>query len=88
MNKKELFYKAIVWQIIGFLWISILSNVWFGSWIRSLTFSIVLVVVSVFVYILYELAWNKIIKNKKNETFKTSKKKFRTKFFDRQKYYK
>jgi len=65
MNKKELFYKAIVWQIIGFLWISILSNVWFGSWMRSLTFSIVLVVVSVFVYILYELAWNKIIKNKR-----------------------
>ena len=62
MNKKELFYKAIVWQIIGFLWISILSNVWFGSWMRSLTFSIVLVVVSVFVYIVYELAWNKIIK--------------------------
>ena len=65
MNKKELFYKAIVWQIIGFLWISILSNVWFGSWMRSLTFSVVVVIVSVFVYILYELAWNKIIKNKR-----------------------
>ena len=65
MNKKELFYKAIVWQIIGFLWISILSYVWFGSWMRSLTFSIVVVIVSVFVYILYELAWNKIIKNKR-----------------------
>jgi len=64
MNKKELFYKAIIWQIIGFLWISILSYVWFGSWMRSLTFSIVLVIVGVFVYILYELAWNKIIKNK------------------------
>jgi len=64
MNKKELFYKAIIWQIIGFLWISILSYVWFGSWMRSLTFSIVLVIVSVFVYILYELAWYKIIKNK------------------------
>ena len=64
MNKKELFYKAIVWQIIGFLWISILSYVWFGSWMRSLTFSIIVVIVSVFVYILYELAWNKIIKNK------------------------
>jgi len=64
MNKKELFYKAIIWQIIGFLWISILSYVWFGSWMRSLTFSIIVVIVSVFVYILYELAWNKIIKNK------------------------
>ena len=65
MNKKELFYKAIIWQIIGLSWISILSYVWFGSWVRSLTFSIVLVVVSVVVYILYELAWNKIIKNKR-----------------------
>ena len=64
MNKKELFYKAIVWQIIGFLWISILSYVWFDSWMRSLAFSLVVVIVSIFVYILYELAWNKIIKNK------------------------
>jgi len=64
MHKKELFYKAIIWQIIGFLWISILSYVWFGSWVRSLTFSIVVVIVSVFLYILYELAWNKVIKNK------------------------
>jgi len=65
MNKKDLFYKAIIWQIIGFLWISILSYVWFDSWIRSLSFSMVVVVVSVFAYILYELAWNKIIKNKR-----------------------
>ena len=64
MNKKELFYKAIVWQIIGLLWISVLSYVWFGSWMRSLSFSLVLVIVSIFVYILYELAWIKIIKNK------------------------
>ena len=64
MNKKELFYKAIVWQIIGLLWISVLSYVWFGSWMRSFTFSIVVVIVSVFVYILYELAWSKITKNK------------------------
>jgi len=64
MNKKELFYKAIIWQIIGFLWISILSYVWFDSWIRSLSFSMAVVVVSVFTYILYELAWNKIIKKK------------------------
>ena len=65
MNTKELFYKAIIWQIIGLLWISVLSYVWFGSWMRSFTFSIVVVIVSVFVYILYELAWNKIIKNKR-----------------------
>jgi len=65
MNKKALFYKAIIWQIIGFLWISILSCVWFDSWIRSLSFSMAVVVVSVYTYILYELAWNKIIKNKR-----------------------
>ena len=65
MINKELFYKAIIWQIIGLSWISILSYIWFGSWLRSLSFSIVLVIVSIFVYILYELAWNKIIKNKR-----------------------
>jgi hypothetical protein len=65
MINKELFYKAIIWQIIGLSWISILSYIWFGSWVRSLSFSIVLVIVSVLVYILYELAWNKIIKNKR-----------------------
>ena len=64
MNKKELFYKAIIWQIIGLLWISVLSYVWFGSWMRTLTFSIVVVIVSVVAYILYELAWSKITKNK------------------------
>jgi len=65
MNKKELFYKAIIWQIIGLAWISILSYIWFGSWLRSLSFSLVLVIVGIFVYILYELAWIKIIKNKR-----------------------
>ena len=65
MNKKELFYKAVIWQIIGFSWISILSYVWFGSWLRSLSFSMLVMIVSIFAYILYELAWNKIIKNKR-----------------------
>jgi hypothetical protein len=65
MNKKELFFKAIIWQIIGLSWISILSYIWFGSWLRSLSFSLVLVIVGIFVYILYELAWIKIIKNKR-----------------------
>ena len=67
MNKKQLFYKAIIWQIIGLLWISILSYVWFGSWLRSLSFSLVVVIVSNFAYILYELAWNKIIKYKRKK---------------------
>ena len=64
MNKKKLFYKAIIWQIIGLTWISVLSYIWFGSLVRSLSFSIVLVIVSIFIYVLYELAWNKITKNK------------------------
>ncbi len=64
MNKKELFYKAIIWQIIGLSWISILSYIWFGSWLRSLSFSLILVILGIFFYILYELAWIKIIKNK------------------------
>ena len=64
MNKKELFYKAIIWQIIGLSWISMLSYIWFGSWLRSLSFSMLVVIISIFAYILYELAWNKIIKNK------------------------
>ena len=65
MNKKELFFKAIIWQIIGLSWISILSYVWFGRWLRSLSFSMLVVIISIFAYILYELAWNKIIKNKR-----------------------
>ena len=65
MNKKDLFCKAIIWQIIGFLWISILSYVWFGSWLRSLSFSMLVKTIGIFAYILYELAWNKIIKNKR-----------------------
>ena len=35
MNKKLLFYKAIIWQIIGLIWISLLSYFWFGSWGKS-----------------------------------------------------
>ena len=58
MNKKELFYKAVIWQIIGFLWISILSYIWFDSLMRSLTFSVVIVIVSIFcLYFCMKLAW-------------------------------
>ena len=64
-KKKELFYKAIIWQIIGLSWISILSYIWFGNWLRSLSFSMFVVIISIFAYILYELAWDKIIKNKR-----------------------
>ena len=62
MSKKILFYKAIIWQIIGLVWISLLSYFWFGSWSKSVLFSIVVMIISVFIYVLYEVIWNKIIK--------------------------
>ena len=65
MSKKILFYKAIIWQIIGLIWISLLSYFWFGSWSKSVLFSIIVMIISVFVYVLYEVIWNKIIKKYK-----------------------
>ena len=62
MSKKILFYKAIIWQIIGLVWISLLSYFWFGSWSKSVLFSIVVMIISIFIYVLYEVIWNKIIK--------------------------
>ncbi len=64
MSKKILFYKSIIWQLIGLIWISLLSYLWFGDWIRSLCFSIVVLVVSIFIYVLYEMAWERFINNK------------------------
>jgi uncharacterized membrane protein len=63
MCKKRLFYKAIIWQIIRIIWISILSYIWFGDWIRSVGFSIVIMIISIFIYVLYEVVWNKLTKN-------------------------
>ena len=69
MSKKRLFYKSIIWQIIGMIWISLLSYLWFGNWIRSLSFTSVVVVVSIFAYILYELAWERFMKKNKWKNF-------------------
>ena len=67
MSKKILFYKAIIWNIFGFMMMSLISYLWFGSWIQSLSFSLVTVIISIFTYILYELVWNRFIKkNEKN----------------------
>ena len=67
MSKKILFYKAIIWNIFGFIMMSALSYLWFGGWIQSLSFSLIAVIISIFTYILYELVWNKFIKkNEKN----------------------
>ena len=65
MNKKKLFYKAIVWNIIGLVVTSMISYLWFGNWIQSLSFSLVLIIISIFTYVLYEIVWNKL--SKKNE---------------------
>ena len=62
MSKKKLFYKAIIWQIIGIIWISLFSYFWFGNWMRSISFSIVVMIISVFIYVLYEVVWNKLSK--------------------------
>ena len=68
MNNKLLFYKAIIWQIIGSIWISLLSYFWFGSWGKSILFSIVVMIISIFIYVLYEVVWNNITnKNKKSK---------------------
>ena len=64
MSKKRLFYKSIIWQIIGMIWISLLSYLWFGNWIQSLGFTTVVVIVSIFAYVLYEILWEKFSKNK------------------------
>ena len=65
MNKKKLLYKAIVWNIIGLVITSIFSFLWFGNWIQSLSFSLILIIISIFTYVLYEIVWNKL--SKKNE---------------------
>ena len=64
MSKKRLFYKSIIWQLIGMIWISLLSYLWFGDWIRSLGFSMVVLVVSIFIYVLYEIIWERFTNNK------------------------
>ena len=65
MNKKKLFYKAIIWNIIGLVVTSIISFLWFGNWIQSLSFSLILIIISIFTYVLYEIVWSKL--SKKNE---------------------
>mgnify|MGYP006086725119 CR=1 FL=1 len=69
MGKKRLFYKAIIWNVFGFVMMSVLSYLWFGGWIQSLSFSLIAVIISIFTYILYELLWNKFIKRDKWKNF-------------------
>ena len=64
MSKKILFYKAILWNFIGLIMTTLLSYLWFGNWLQSLSFSLTTIIISIFTYVLYELAWNKFVKKK------------------------
>ena len=64
MSKKILFYKAILWNLIGLIMTTLLSYLWFGNWLQSLSFSLTTIIISIFTYVLYELVWNKFIKKK------------------------
>ena len=61
MSKKMLFYKAIIWQIIGIVWITLFSYMWFGNWNKSFLFSFIVMIVSIFVYVIYEIIWEKLL---------------------------
>ena len=63
MSKKMLFYKAIIWQIVGIVWITIFSYMWFGNWNKSFLFSFIVMIVSIFVYVIYEILWQKLFNN-------------------------
>ena len=63
MCKKMLFYKAIIWQIVGIVWITVFSYMWFGNWNKSFLFSFIVMIVSIFVYVIYEIIWAKLTAN-------------------------
>ena len=63
MSKKMLFYKAIIWQIVGIVWITLFSYIWFGNWNKSFLFSFIVMIVSIFIYIIYEILWQKLLHN-------------------------
>ena len=61
MSKRMLFYKAIIWQVIGIIWITVFSYLWFGNWNKSFLFSFIVMLVSIFVYVIYEIIWEKLL---------------------------
>jgi len=63
MSKKMLFYKAIIWQSVGIVWITLFSYLWFGNWNKSFLFSFIVMIVSIFVYVIYEILWQKLFNN-------------------------
>ena len=65
MSKRLLFLKAIIWQIIGIIWITLFSYLWFGDWDKSFLFSFIIMVISIFIYVLYEIVWARLFENNK-----------------------
>jgi hypothetical protein len=65
MSKRLLFLKAIIWQIIGIIWITLFSYLWFGDWNKSFLFSFIIMVISIFIYVLYEIVWARLFENNK-----------------------
>jgi len=63
MSKRMLFYKAIIWQVIGIIWITVFYYLWFGNWNKSFLFSFIVMIVSIFVYVIYEILWQKLFNN-------------------------
>jgi len=61
MSKKMLFYKAVIWQIVGIIWITLFSYMWFGNWNKSFLFSFIVMIVSIFVYVIYEILWQEFL---------------------------
>ena len=61
MGKRMLFYKAIIWQIVGIVWITLFSYLWFGNWNKSFLFSFIVMIVSIFIYVIYEILWQKLL---------------------------
>ena len=61
MGKRMLFYKAIIWQVVGIVWITLFSYLWFGNWNKSFLFSFIVMIVSIFIYVIYEILWQKLL---------------------------
>ena len=61
MSKRMLIYKAIIWQVIGIIWITLFSYMWFGNWNKSFLFSFIVMIISIFIYVIYEIFWQKLL---------------------------
>lgn len=53
--------KAITWQAIGFVMMSVINTVYMGSWSDGLGLSSVLTLIGLVSYYLHEQAWARIL---------------------------